>query len=149
MTKTEFILRYGEEKYKKMIDYNRENHRKHRNTDPEWEKNRSEKKYKKLKEKLKINLELKTNYDFNNNRRRQSRYVENGRIDLIENYDKALVDNFNGWHIHHKLELHPDGSIRFSSKSLKELNLYYHRPASELIWISAFEHNSIHHRQNI
>lgn len=147
MTKKEFIEKYGEEKYKKMIDYNRENHRKHRETDPNWEKERYKKKYKKVKAKNDANPELKIKLSVNRVRLKQQSYVENGRVDLIENYEKALADNFNSWEIHHKIELHPDGSVRYTSKSLKELDLYYNRPATELIWMTTFEHNSLHHKK--
>jgi hypothetical protein len=62
----------------------------------------------------------------------------------IENYELAKADNFKGWHCHHRLELHPDGSIRFSRNSLIKLNLYINRPASELIFLRASEHTKLH-----
>lgn len=147
MKKEEFIKKYGIEKYQRRIELNREIHLKKRLNDPEWEKTRSKKKYKKLKEKIEINPEIKTKLSVERVRFRQRSYVEDGRIDLIENYELAKADNFNGWEIHHKIELHPDGSVRFTSKSLKDIGLYYNRPATELIWLTAFEHNSIHHKQ--
>lgn len=75
---------------------------------------------------------------------RHKYYVKDGRIDLIENYELAASDYFKGWHIHHKLELHPDGSIRFMKESLINLDLYYNRPPSELIWLRHSEHTRIH-----
>ena len=64
----------------------------------------------------------------------------------IENYDKALVDNFKGWHCHHRLETHnSDGERRLvdiSQKELKALGMYYHRPAEELIFLTSKEHRS-------
>lgn len=147
MTKEEFIKKYGIEKYQKRLELTREINRKRRLADPEWEKNRSKKKYQKLKEKLKTNPELKTKLSVERVRNKQRSYVENGRIDLIENYELAKADNFDGWEIHHKIELHPDGSVRYTSKSLKDIGLYYNRPATELIWMTTFEHNSIHHKQ--
>lgn len=62
----------------------------------------------------------------------------------IENYEKAKADNFKGWHCHHRLELHPDGSIRFTRESLVKLDLYINRPASELIFLTAKEHTKLH-----
>lgn len=147
MTKEEFIKKYGIEKYNRRLELTREINRKRRLADPEWEKNRSKKKYQKLKEKLKTNPELKTKLSVERVRNKQRSYVENGRIDLIENYELAKADNFDGWEIHHKIELHPDGSVRYTSKSLKDIGLYYNRPATELIWMTTFEHNSIHHKQ--
>ena len=64
----------------------------------------------------------------------------------IENYDKALADNFKGWHCHHRLETHTsDGERRLvdiSQKELKALGMYYHRPAEELIFLTSREHNA-------
>lgn len=74
----------------------------------------------------------------------KKRYVEGGKVELIENYELAKANRFKGWDIHHRLELHPDGSIRFTRKSLIELGLYYNRPAHELIWIDRTEHHKIH-----
>ena len=62
----------------------------------------------------------------------------------IENYEKALADNFVGWECHHRLETHtPDGKRRgedISHKELKALGLYYNRPANELIFLTTREH---------
>ena len=64
----------------------------------------------------------------------------------IENYQKALADNFVGWHCHHRLETHtPDGKRRevdITQKELMALNMYYHRPAEELIFLTESEHKS-------
>ena len=67
-------------------------------------------------------------------------------IENVENYEKALVDDFIGWHCHHRLETHtPDGKRRdadISHKELIALGLYYHRPAEELIFLTTREHNA-------
>ena len=64
----------------------------------------------------------------------------------IENYQKALADNFKGWECHHRLETHtPDGirrDVDISHKELKALRMYYNRPASELIFLTVKEHNA-------
>lgn len=64
----------------------------------------------------------------------------------IENYDKALKDNFKGWHCHHRLETHTsDGERRtvdITQKELIALNMYYNRPAEELIFLTSREHNA-------
>ena len=66
----------------------------------------------------------------------------------IENYDKAKADNFIGWCCHHRLETHnSDGERRIvdiARKELKALNMYYNRPASELIFMKGSEHKSLH-----
>ena len=64
----------------------------------------------------------------------------------IENYDKALADNFKGWHCHHRLETHTsDGERRevdISMEELKSSGMYYHRPSEELIFLTTREHNA-------
>ena len=64
----------------------------------------------------------------------------------IENYDKAKKDNFKGWHCHHRLETHnSDGERRLvdiSQEELKALEMYYDRPANELIFLTSREHNA-------
>ena len=68
----------------------------------------------------------------------------------IENYDKALKDNFKGWNCHHRLETHnSDGERRpvdITRRELLALDMYYHRPASELVFLTISEHNSLHHK---
>lgn len=69
-------------------------------------------------------------------------------LSKIENYDKAKADNFKGWAIHHRLETHTiDGKRREVDLTVKELidnNMYYHRPASELIFLTVEDHISLH-----
>lgn len=60
-------------------------------------------------------------------------------ISLIENYNTAL-NSPNRYVVHHRLEIELNKSV----KELKELNLYYNRPASELIFLSNSEHCRIH-----
>ena len=71
-------------------------------------------------------------------------------IENVENYEDAKKDNFKGWHCHHRLETHnSDGERRLvgiSYKELQALGMYYHRPASELIFLTSREHNSLHHK---
>ena len=66
----------------------------------------------------------------------------------IENYQKALADNFKGWNCHHRLETHnSDGERRLvdiSRNELKALDMYYNRPASELIFLTESEHSRLH-----
>ena len=68
----------------------------------------------------------------------------------IENYEKALADNFVGWLCHHRLETHnSDGERRLvdiTKKELLALNMYYNRPAEELIFMKESEHKSLHHK---
>ena len=63
---------------------------------------------------------------------------------LIENYDLAVADTTQTWDCHHRGEILPCG--RFKAKHLKKFNLYYNRPASELIFLTHDEHISLHHK---
>lgn len=63
-------------------------------------------------------------------------------ITLIENYEQAVKDTSQIWECHHRLEI--QGDKIYSSKDLKELGLYWHRPASELILLTKANHTSIH-----
>ena len=71
-------------------------------------------------------------------------FCKSDEYELIENYELAKADNFKGWDCHHRLALHPDGSLRFTRESLKKLDLYVNRPASELIFLTHSEHARIH-----
>ena len=68
----------------------------------------------------------------------------------IENYEKAKADDFKNWHCHHRLETHnSDGERRevdITRRELKALNMYYHRPAEELIFLPTREHHALHNK---
>lgn len=68
----------------------------------------------------------------------------------IENYNKALADNFVGWECHHRLETHTsDGERRLvdiTRKELIALDTYYDRPSEELIFLTKSEHKTLHHK---
>lgn len=60
----------------------------------------------------------------------------------VENYELAKADNFEGWVMHHKLEIGTD--YRNTAHDLKMMNLYYNRPPEELIFLTLREHVSLH-----
>lgn len=68
----------------------------------------------------------------------------------IENYEKALADNFIGWHCHHRLQTWTsDGEkrlVNISADELKALDMYYNRPADELIFLTKSEHKILHNK---
>ena len=68
-------------------------------------------------------------------------------LDKIEHYEEALAEGFKGWCIHHRLEIKPDGT-RVSVKELIDQNLYYGRPASELVFMRKGEHCALHNTGN-
>lgn len=63
-------------------------------------------------------------------------------FDKIENYKKALVDNFKGWHCHHRLEK------KYSRDELIKNGLYFNRPPEELVFLTKEEHHQIHAKYN-
>lgn len=71
-------------------------------------------------------------------------------IKNVENYDKALADNFRCWELHHRLETHnSDGekrSVDITQKELIALGMYYNRPATELVFLTKSEHRTLHHK---
>lgn len=70
----------------------------------------------------------------------------------IENYEKAKADNFIGWDRHHRLETHnSDGErrlVNLTVDELKALDMYYNRPAEELIWLKHDDHKKLHWEKN-
>ena len=69
------------------------------------------------------------------------------QIEQIENYELAKADNFKGWCIHHRLECVETGAeVNCSKEALIDLNLYYNRPANELIFLTTSEHSKLHSR---
>jgi hypothetical protein len=64
-------------------------------------------------------------------------------ISLIENYVEMINDTSEDmWCIHHKLELHNDYTN--TTHDLELMNLYYNRPACELIFMKQKEHCKLH-----
>ena len=140
MTNEQIKAKYGEERLQEIIQHRKDY----------YNKNRTER------------LAYQKEYDASHNRneyfkqymRRYQKcgvlfsYVEDCNPEAIENYKEALADDFNGWHCHHRLETHnADGSRRdvdLSREELMEMNMYYNRPASELIFMRAGEHISLH-----
>ena len=60
-------------------------------------------------------------------------------IQNIENYEQAVSDKSQTWDCHHRRE--EEG---FTKNQLKEMGLYFNRPASELIFLTEYEHYKIH-----
>lgn len=65
-------------------------------------------------------------------------------IALIENYHEAIADEKRTWDIHHRRECDENGRTLFTHKQLKEKNLYFNRPAAELIFVTRFMHCKLH-----
>ena len=65
-------------------------------------------------------------------------------ISKIENYDKAIADTTQTWHLHHRMEFTLDGEFALTSEQLKMHDMYYHRPYYELIFLTPTEHMILH-----
>lgn len=68
-------------------------------------------------------------------------------IENIENYQDAVNDSEHMWECHHRLEI--QGQFRNSVKLLKRCGMYYHRPASELVFLRHDVHRSLHHKGKV
>lgn len=75
-------------------------------------------------------------------------------ISLIENYEQALNDQTQVWHCHHRRET----DDLLSKDELINMDLYFKVSASELIFLTPYDHVSLHkigeikteeHRKNI
>lgn len=75
--------------------------------------------------------------------KRSSRKIKYCSEDLskIENYDEAIKDDLKGWQIHHRLETRGFG---YTKQELIALDLYYNRPALELIFLKQSDHRKLH-----
>ena len=65
-------------------------------------------------------------------------------LSLIENYQDAISDQKKMWDIHHRRECDENGRMLFTKKQLIEMNLYFNRPASELIFVTRLMHSKLH-----
>ena len=70
-------------------------------------------------------------------------------ISLIENYQEAIADQTRMWDIHHRRECDSEGRTLFTKKQLIEMNLYYKRPAPELIFATKSMHMKMHREQRV
>ena len=94
-----------------------------------------------------VNKEKRKDYykEYNRNKYQMFAYVLPEEKEMIENYYEAQKDDFNGWEIHHRMELRSTGAVVDSSKQeLINWGLYYNRPANELIFLKKEEHVKLH-----
>ena len=59
-------------------------------------------------------------------------------ISLIKNYEQAIADETQTWDCHHINEL------TFTKQELIKQNMYYNRPASELVFLTKSVHRKLH-----
>ena len=69
-------------------------------------------------------------------------------ISKILHYENAIADKKETWDCHHKLETHTSEgflrSVPLTKEELKALEVYYNRPAEELIFLKQDVHKYIH-----
>lgn len=61
-------------------------------------------------------------------------------IENIENYENAIADTTQTWHLHHRKEI----EFGYSKQELQDMNMYFSVPASDLIYLTPSEHRRIH-----
>ena len=70
-------------------------------------------------------------------------------ISLIENYQTAISDQTKTWDVHHRKESDSEGRTLFTKKQLIEMNLYFNRPAQELIFVTRAMHLKLHRETHV
>lgn len=129
------------EKHKKWREENPDKPKQYSKT---W-KNRNAERNKEINKSWKENNKDKVRIG---NKKTYLSFCKPDEYELIENYELVKADNFKDWDCHHRLELHPDLSVRFTRDSLIKLELYYNRPAFELIFLTKSEHSKLHQKHN-
>lgn len=155
-TKAELIAKYGQEWYDALKERQREKAKNKKLSPEELEKKReaarkwnaehkqicieratkwNKEHREQCSEAVKASLSKNPNYRTNWYRKK---FVKDGRFDLVEDYDKAKANNFNGWVLHHL-----KGEILDREDLIKQ-NMYFDRPPEEFKWVTKAEHNRIH-----
>ena len=168
MTKKEIIEKYGEEEYQRRLEqikqhqqqykeeyrqYHQQYYQQHRD-----EINQHQKQYDQehKEERKKYYQQYREQHreeykQWARKKRYMFAYCIPEQIEQIENYELAKKDNFQGWNIHHRLETHnSDGQRRLADLSKAELialDMYYNRPANELVFLTNSEHTILHNKK--
>lgn len=77
-------------------------------------------------------------------KRHVKKFCAEGQIHLIENYKEAINDKTQTWDCHHRREIDENKS----KQQLIDEDLYYDRPAEELIFLPHKEHTALHNKGN-
>ena len=137
MTKIEYIEKYGEEAWKNKLKKDKEYKRIHKEQIREKDRQYDQQHKDERKQWRRKNICMFA-------------YCIPEQIEQIENYEFAKKDNFDGWNIHHRLETHnSDGEkrlVNISKTELIALDMYYNRPANELIFLTKSEHIKLHRK---
>lgn len=137
MTKIKYIEKYGEEAWKNKLKKDKEYKRIHREQIREKDRQYNQQHKDERKQWRRKNICMFI-------------YCIPEQIEQIENYELAKKDNFDDWCIHHRLETHnSDGEkrlVNLSKTELIALDMYYNRPASELVFLTKSEHTKLHRK---
>lgn len=164
MTKKEIIERYGEEAYQRRLEYSKQYNQQYREEYKKYQRQYREQNKEAIKECHKqYNKQHRDEMKQYNQQHREEKkqwsrknkcmfaFCIPEQIEQIENYELAKESNFNGWDIHHRLETHnSDGEkrlVNISVAELKALDMYYNRPAKELIFLTKSEHIKLHRKK--
>lgn len=143
MTKLEFIEKYGEEAYNR-----------HVNRVKKWNKDHPIKNSAHVKKWQIVHADKcrEKGLKWSRNNKTMFAFCISEETEEIENYKVAKENDFKGWCIHHRLETHnSDGEkriVNLTVKELKELGMYFNRPAKELIFLTRSEHSKLHKQNN-
>lgn len=152
MNKIEFIERYGEEAYRKHLEQQKQYYQQNKEEVKEQKKQHYQQHREEKKQYYQQNKEEKREHykQYQRKHNQMFAYCITEEWEQIENYELAKESNFKGWHIHHRLETHnSDGEkrlVNISREELIALDMYYNRPASELIFLTASEHIKLHRK---
>lgn len=165
MTKKEYIEKYGEEAYRKHLEQQKQHYQQHREEKKQYYQQHREEIRERQNQYDQQHIEEKKEYkkqyyqqhreekrehykQYQRKHKQMFAYCIPEQIEQIENYELAKKDNFDGWHIHHRLETHnSDGEKRLVNLSRTELialDMYYNRPANELVFLTISEHIKLH-----
>ena len=168
MTKKEYIEKYGEEAYQRQLERTKKYQQQHKDEYKQQKKRyyqqhiderreRQKQYYQQHREqRKKYNKQyIEQHKEEIKQRKRKNEcmfvFCIPEQIEQIENYELAKKDNFDGWNIHHRLETHnSDGEKRLVNLSMDELialDMYYNRPANELIFLTKSEHTRLHNKK--
>lgn len=154
MTKKEYIERYGVEVYQRRLEYKKQYREQHRDEVRQYQqqyyqqhKEEINEQHKQYREQHKEEMK-EYHRQYNRKYSQMFAFCIPEQIEQIENYELAKKDNFDGWDIHHRLETHnSDGEkrlVNISRAELKALDMYYNRPANELVFLTRPEHTKLH-----
>lgn len=144
MKKQEYIERYGEEWYREYRRKCRAYNKKRYSEDEEYKAHLKEYRKQYLvenKEKVRkhhteyCRNRMLTDEKFRSAVKIDKLHVYCDNIELVENFELAKANNFEGWHCHHRLENY------WSKATLMKKNMYYKVNPEALIFLTSEEHN--------